>query len=238
MIRTTSSTTPIALLQQALDREASAKSREWWTRYMKGVIEFRGVGIPRIREVLEGWRRESGVSDLSIDEQFDLSLRLLRQPIAEDKLAGIVYLQQYLVDQVSWQDAVPSYAALFDDGSIYDWNICDWFCVRVLGPTIAESGMPAAREVSAWHRAENLWRARASAVAFVNLLRDSRYHPLVERSCAVLIGREERFTKTAVGWVMRELSRVDADRAATFIDRHREAFSREALRNATKYLDA
>jgi 3-methyladenine DNA glycosylase AlkD len=221
----------IARLQSLLDARASARSRDWWTRYMKGVIPFRGVGIPIIREVVADWRDAAA----PVEEQFETALALIRERMAEDKLAGVLYLQNYLIEPIPWRTALPRYAELFDEGSISDWNITDWFCVRVLGPTIQHHGLPCARAIASWHKAENLWRARASAVAFVNLTADPRFHDLFERSCTTLIRRDERFAKTAVGWVLRELSRHDRARVEAVIREHEAHFSRESLRNARKY---
>ena len=142
------------------------------------------------------WRDETA----SVDEQFDVALTLIREPVAEDKLAGVLYLQEYLTDRVPWRTALPRYAELFDSG------------------------------VAAWHKAENLWRARASAVAFVYLTADARFHDLIERSCTTLIRRDERFAKTAVGWVLRELSRHDPARVERFVREYQPHFSREYLR--------
>lgn len=225
----------IAQLQSALDAHASARTREWWSRYMKGVIPFRGVGIPVIRELVAQWRAQSRLDAAPVAQQFDVALTLIREPIAEDKLAGILYLQEHLVGRVAWRDAVPRYAELYDSGAIADWNICDWFCVRVLGSTIAHAPA-AARAIAAWHKADNLWRARSSAVAFVNLVADARHHDLIERACATLIAREERFAKTAVGWVLRELSKHDPERVRRFVQTHERLFSRESVKNATRHL--
>lgn len=109
---------------------------------MKGVIAFRGVGIPQIREVVGKWRPAAGLDSAPLQEQFDTAVALIREPVAEDKLAGIIYLQEYLNERIAWRAALPEYASLFDDGFIHDWSICDWFCVRVLGPTIRHRGLP------------------------------------------------------------------------------------------------
>jgi 3-methyladenine DNA glycosylase AlkD len=226
----------IAELQRALDAHADARTRDWWTRYLKNAIEYRGLGIPKIRELVAEWRAKNALDAAPPGEQFEIAIALLREPIAEDKLAGILYLQQYLVTEVAWREAVPRYAELFDEGFIHEWSTCDWFCVRVLGPTIAHNGLACAKAIASWHAAENLWRARASAVAFVYLVKDARWHDLIERSCATLIRREERFAKTAAGWVMRELSHHDPARVKRFVRKHEKNFSRESFKAATKFL--
>jgi len=51
----------IPQLQARLDQIASPQTRDWWQRYMRQVIPFRGVGIPQIREQLILWRAEEGI---------------------------------------------------------------------------------------------------------------------------------------------------------------------------------
>ena len=70
---------------------------------MKEVIPFRGVGIPANRELLAAWRKEYGIDKWSLERQLDIALEFFNEPIAEDKLAGILYLQKYLYDKwYSW----------------------------------------------------------------------------------------------------------------------------------------
>jgi len=222
-------------LQDALDRSSSAATRMWWERYLKGAIGFRGVGIPKIRAVLVDWRSNSGVGSWPLADQFALALRLFEEPMAEDKLAGILFLQEYLNDGLPWRESLGQFGSLFERGRIADWNTCDWFCVRVLGPMIAAHGGACARALSSWSRSPELWKARASVVGFVPVIAEPAHHPLVLRSSAVLIRREERFAKTAVGWILRELSKYDPGKVTAFVDEHLRYFSTESLRNALKY---
>lgn len=222
-------------LQLALDRASSAKSKSWWNRYLKGAIEFRGVGIPRIRSVLADWRCETGVDSRPTADQFRLALRLFEEPVAEDKLACILYLQEYLYDGIPWRESLRRYGSLFERGLIADWNTCDWFCVRVLGPTIAANGRGCAPAVAEWSASPRLWKARASVVSFVPLIAEPKYYPLVLRSSAVLIRRDERFAKTAVGWILRDLSKYDSRSVTEFVNENLAYFSTESIRNALKY---
>lgn len=223
-------------LQDTLDGLSSGATKAWWQRYLKGAIDFRGVGIPQIRSALADWRSAGGVASWPADDQFALALRLIEEPVAEDKLAGVLFLQEYLYGAVPWRESVRQYGSLFDRGLIADWNTCDWFCVRVLGPTIAAHGRACARTVSGWSRSPGLWKARASVIAFVPVMAQVGYHPLVLRSSAVLIRRDERFAKTAVGWILRELAKHDPGTVIAFVDEQLPYFSTERVRNALKHL--
>jgi 3-methyladenine DNA glycosylase AlkD len=227
----------IASLQTQLDGKANTKTRDWWQAYVKQSAPFRGVKMALIRTALHNWYAEQNIAaELDLGQQKDLALAFLRQKHAEDKIAGTLFLQEILLPlgAIEWQMDVPRFAALFAEGWIYDWNTCDWFCIKVLSPLIQQEGMACAEAIAAWRDAEPLWQARASVVAFVKVAANRNYYPLVEAACAVLIRRQERFAKTAVGWILRDISKHNADFVSAFIDDNLCHFSLESLRNATK----
>lgn len=223
--------------QRALDAEATEKTKQWWEKYMKGVIPFRGVGIPRNRELLAEWRISNGIDKWSLENQLELALTFFKEPIAEDKLAGILYIQNFLYNKLPWVMLLDRYKEIYQQKLIFDWNICDWFCVRVLGATVKENGEKCARVIADWKDAEYLWQARSSVVPFVNLVSESNYYPFIQEACAVLIDREERFAKTAVGWVLRDISKHDEEFVISFVESHLKSFSKESLNNALKYFE-
>lgn len=57
---------------------------------------------------------------------------------------------------IHWPDDLPRFAAMFQQGFIYDWNTCDWFCVRVLGPQAEQQGAECAQAIAAWRTTETL----------------------------------------------------------------------------------
>ena len=108
---------------------------------------------------------------LSVGQQKDLALMLLEADYTEDKLAGVLFLQEILLlaGALAWRSDLPRFARLFDEGYIRDWNICDWFCVKVLGSLVEQQGEACARAISEWPEANSVWQQRASVVAFADL---------------------------------------------------------------------
>lgn len=229
--------TLIRQFQNRLNTASSPETKAWWEKYMKGVIPFRGVGIPKNRELLALWRKENGIDRWPLEKQLELALSFFYEPAAEDKLAGILYLQCYLYNQFSWEGMLDRYEDIYAKALIFDWNICDWFCVRVLGPTIKKYGRPCAEVIASWKKSGNLWQARSSVVAFVKLPSENEYYPLIGDACAVLIKREERFAKTTVGWILRDISKHDRCFVKTFIQDNAAYFTKESLGNALKYFE-
>ncbi len=227
----------ILLLQGRLHKHADAKTKAWWENYVKDSAPFLGVKMALVRTEVHQWHQEQIEGELALPEQLDLALTLFEGAYTEEKLAGTLCLQEILLPAGALDCArdTTRFASLFDEGLIYDWNVCDWFCIKVLGSLIEEIGPDCAGRLAGWRDAENLWRARASLVAFVPVAADSAYYPAVEASCAALIGRPERFAKTAVGWILREISRHDEDFVREVLNANIRNFSAESLKNATKY---
>lgn len=232
----------VADLQARLQERASASKREWWERYPRGAASFRGVAMADIRTALHAWYEEHALAHREPLEQATLATTLIRREHTEDKLAGMLLLQEILLPagQPRHEDLLPAFSTLFDEGCLADWNAVDWFCVKVLGPLVERDGEPCARAIGDWRTASTVWQRRASAVAFVNLVKRDEPFPgffeLVMDSCKVLVGDPQRFSQTGAGWVLRELSTQDPEGVETFLADHLETMSREAIRNAVKKL--
>jgi len=226
----------IVSFQKLLEEISSKKKKEWWEKYMRNVIKFRGVGIPDIRKLQLNWYKEY-LQHLSYEEQIEIAIEFFREELAEDKLAGVLLFQNYLFDSMPTEYMLKQYETIFDENLIYDWNICDWFCVRVLNPTIKRDAINAVNIISSWKDEVNLWKARASVVSFIGLTKDSSYYSIIFENCSTLIKREERFAKTAVGWILHDIYKEDEEVVFEFINNNISYFDKESLKNSLKYAD-
>ncbi|MBE9033334.1 hypothetical protein IQ266_26730 [filamentous cyanobacterium LEGE 11480] len=71
---------------------------------------------------------------MSPETQIAIAFALLYADHGEDKLAGILLLQEQLIPQgaIRHTTHLPEFAQVFQDGTIHDWSTTDWFCMRVL----------------------------------------------------------------------------------------------------------
>ncbi len=66
---------------------------------------------------------------------------------------------------------------------------------------------------------------------------DSRtYYPEIGELCGVLLRRKERFAKTAVGWILRDISKYDIQFVRQLIENNIKGFTAKSLKNAIRYL--
>ena len=233
----------IEMIQRSLEDRATARTRRWWERYLRGTATFRGVKMADVRRVVHGWNRTDG-ADFTAAAKKELAIALLREEATEDKLAGMLFLSEVLLPagDLGLRD-VARFAGLFRDGSLADWNACDWFCVKVLGPLAEQAGPRCARTIADWRSSGNLWQRRAAGVTFIPVAKRgdenfSGFTTLLLRVCDATVRDPDRFAQTGTGWVLRELSMAEPDRVSQFVAKRLDHFSAEALRAATSKLDA
>ncbi len=202
---------------------------------MKGEIPFIGVGTPEIRNLFLDRDRETSFADLPMNRQVALVNGLIRGRYAEEKLAAILYIQLFWMDRMENKFLLNLVTDWFDDRHIHDWNTTDWLSVRILSPLVDSGDEKVLWKLKQWNRDGYLWKARASLVPFARAESIAQHGRVIERFSDLLIRREERFAKTAVGWVLREYSKHDPEFVLAFLSRHVKYTSAEVKRNALKY---
>lgn len=229
-------------LGKRLERDATAKTRAFWNRYLKGELSFRGVPMRTIRSGVNAFWAERHLDDVRFESQRALALHLLTRPLGEDKIAGILILELKLIKGLGVQD-LPAMAKLFDQKHIADWSTTDWMAVKVLAKLLKFNAEPSkmARAIAGWRKSSNLWQRRAAAVAFVPSakLGNRNFSGFVDvcLSLANALLRDmsaQRFAQTGAGWLLRELwlgARVDVER---FLRDTLALWSREGIRCATE----
>jgi 3-methyladenine DNA glycosylase AlkD len=222
-------------IAEELRKSGNPEKAEWWNRYLKGEIPFIGVGIPEIRRVFLEKDRVAAFGDLPLNRQFSLVNGLMRGRFAEEKLAAILYIQLFWLDRMRHGFLMNLFSDWFDDRYIFDWNTTDWLCVKILTPMVDSANPELIWKLKQWCRDPYLWKARASLVPFAQARTITDHAREIEWIAGILIRREERFAKTAVGWVLREYSRHDIDFVLAFLSKYVKHTPTEVKRNALKY---
>ena len=221
-------------IQQQISQRENRDKAKWLENYVKHDIQSLGVGIPEIRDIIRQAEREHRLTQLPISEQTEMLNDLMRQPITEYKLAAILFVQLY------WKTSEPDatmrmISGWFDQRWISDWNVCDWLCVRLLSPLV-DTQPTIIDELSRWNTDPYLWKARASLVPFAQCKSIGQHREMIAELSKTLIQRDERFCKTAVGWVMREYSKIDPLFVTDFLEKYQEWTTTEVIKNARKYM--
>jgi 3-methyladenine DNA glycosylase AlkD len=222
-------------LVQELKVRAVPQKADWWNTYLKGEIRFVGTSLPEIRKLLKEKIMNEGLDQLPMNQQVGLVNGLMRSDLAEHKLAAILYLQLCWLGKQKNAFLISLVSDWFTDRYIYDWNTTDWLSVKVLAPLLDSGDEQVIWTLKKWNHDPYLWLARASLVPFALSSRIEKHTRSIERFSDILIRREERFAKTAVGWVLREYSKIDEEFVLDFLSKHVKYTTWEVKRNALKY---
>ena len=122
-----------------------------------------------------------------------LACNLIQEPLAEDKFAGIVYIQKYLLNSVPPETILKKSDVLFKNNHFKEWSTTDWFCVRVLDPLLMKTNISFAKNIAKWSRSKNFWQRRASIISFRHRSNERTYHVMIEKIISELVKEQERF---------------------------------------------
>ena len=226
----------IKKLQTRLEEVSDEKTKKWFEDYLKNVISYRGVKTPAVARIVAQWRVDEAVDKLPLEKQMEMACDLIREEKAEDKLAGIVYIQKYLSARVEAGILLRNFNGLYSQGAFCNWSTTDWFCIRVLDPLIMKSEDTAAREIGSWYKSGNLWQRRSSVVSFRGSAKENKHMAIIKRNIASLVKEDERFIQTAIGWLVSDLSRCYPGEANNIVSEHFSDLSYEVINRHTKYL--
>lgn len=217
---------------KALSNPDKAK---WQENYVKHNTKAYGVGIPDIRKIIKRTEKENSLGKLPIKSQISVLDDLMKHNYTEPKLAAILYIQLFWKDDYPIQ-TINAISNWFNQEWIFDWNICDWLCVRILSPLVDKEPVLIIPELKVWQNDDYLWKARAALVPFAQCKTIENHKDLIHNISINLIKREERFCKTAVGWVLRQYSKIDKDFVIQFLQKYENFTTKEVVNNAEKYL--
>lgn len=207
--------------------------KTWWENYLKHGSCFWGLSFAQVEQEFKLWYQKNKLATHSHEQLLQLALHLFAQKHTEEKLAAILLLEKHVCLHLPWTKLLVSFRVLWERKLIHDWYVCDAFCLRVLRKLLLKHGTVCARRLVSQCRAPYVWQARSAVVPFVGNAED--YQDLVFSACWHLIRSEERFAKTAVGWLLRELSRTSPLIVVQFLNRRRKYLTAEVIDNALKY---
>nr|NLI49321.1 DNA alkylation repair protein [Propionibacterium sp.] len=152
---------------------------------------------------------------------------LLDSPFHEHRLVGAILLANRFraADTAARAEVLARYLAALERGAINNWDLVDVSAAQVLG---------AGGEEELWRTLAStgsLWQRRAAAIATFAPLRAGDSGPSLRTARILLHDRHDLIHK-AVGWVVRDVGKVDAAAQRAFLDRWAPEMPRTMLRYA------
>jgi len=146
------------------------------------------------------------VKNLSCREAFALAQMLYKDKIEDTILAGNFVLQNK-IDCIG-----KSELPLLDKALDYfcSWSTIDDFCIDVLQPILLKYPKDTLRFLKKWNQSKNMWKRRASVVAFVRKVGENgEFTNEALALCENLIFDKEDLVQKGVGWCLKDVMRGD-----------------------------
>lgn len=211
-------------LDGSTERAANQKA------YLKSDLDFFGVSVPVVRAALKRESKENPVVDHR--DLLRTSLGCFDSSHFEMQLFGVLLLDKYM------PLLVPGDLSHIE---LLIRKCSTWALVDPLskpGAFLVDNGMPGVGEIlDRWSVDENFWLRRMSLlVLMAGLRRNDEYWDRFVRYADSMIEEREFFVRKAIGWVLRDLSKLRPEPVAEYVRRHILVISGVTFREAVKYL--
>lgn len=186
-------------------------------QYGEGDI-FLGIKVPVQRQVAEKY------SDLSLAEIKEL----LNSKIHEKRLVALLILiKKYkLADENSKKRLVDFY--LKNTKHINNWDLVDLSCHYILGDYLLYKPRQVLYKLA---KSKNLWERRIAIISTFVFIRNNEYGDTLKIS-EILLNDEHDLIHKAVGWMLREVGKMDKAVLEKFLQKHYKNMPRTMLRYA------
>jgi len=199
-------------------------------KYMKGQYEYFGIKSPLRKELSRTFILKNGLPDEEDIEEvakdcWDFPEREY-QYFAMELLAKVakkgeicrVDLYEYLVLNKSW------------------WDTVDFIATNLVGVHFIKFPSAILPYTEKWMDSNNMWLQRTSLLYQLKYRKDTDLTLLVnyiER----LFGSKEFFINKAIGWILREYSKTNAQWVVNYVEKNEKNLANLSKREALKWLN-
>jgi 3-methyladenine DNA glycosylase AlkD len=215
----------IAKLSQILANNADKENAKFMKKYMKDLFPFFGIKSPLRKEIFKQFIKNEGIP--SIVELSDVVYALYNRPVRE-----LHYFAMELVDKYS-RKLDDSGIKLFEHiiVTMSWWDTVDYIAAHSLSQYFKiHPGMkrPVTKQ---WMDSGNIWLQRSCILFQLKYKKDTDLE-LLYSFIHELRQSNEFFIQKAIGWILREYSKINPDEVYKFVrsTQLKPLSSREALR--------
>jgi len=216
-------------LTKELKHEGDPERAEKEKRYLKSDLEHLGVSVPKIRKAAKAIHKRESLSHAALLALVD---ELYGRPVHELRMAAVELL--VLEKARMAPDDLDLVERLIRASRT--WALVDPLAISVAGDLVA-SQRKLARTLDRWAKDEDFWIRRSAILALLKPLRTGAGDwKRFTRYADAMLEEKEFFIRKAIGWVLREAGRKDADRVAEWITPRASRASGVTIREAVKPL--
>jgi 3-methyladenine DNA glycosylase AlkD len=218
----------IKALEDTFQKQVDPQRSSWQQAYMKNQFVFLGIQKPQRSQLEKVLFKQYSLTNH--DDLIKIITLLWQKEEREFHYTGceIAYyykklwnadslnIFEYMIRNKSWWDSVDDIAA------------------NLVGPLVFKYPELVSL-MDQWIDDDNLW-IRRSALLFQLRWKKQTDEQRLFSYCIKRMHEKDFFIRKAIGWVLREYSKTNAEAVRMFIDTHRSQLSGLSIREASKYL--
>jgi 3-methyladenine DNA glycosylase AlkD len=219
-------------LRKRFRAAGSAEDAGWQKAYMKSALAFHGVSSAEMREAArEVLGADGGMEGAMVRAVVD---HLSRSAWFDVRSVGLAMLERQA--KTLGPADLPWLIELVRRGGC--WAHVDGLATNVIGAVVTAHPRTLA-SLPRWARDDDFWVRRTALLAQERELKRGRGDfALFERIAAPMLEEKEFFIRKAIGWVLRETSKLRPELPYQFLLANRARVSGLTLREGAKYLPA
>ena len=206
---------------QALRDAADPERARGQQAYMKSEMPFHGVKVPAVRKIVAEVVRARPLPDADTWEQGVLGLWRSAER-REERYAAVELLNHAW--HRKWLE--PSRIAMVEEMVVTGawWDYVDAIASVAVGEMLARHFTETATLLRQWGNDADIWKRRTAILAQLKRGKstdEELLFELIEPS----IDEREFFLRKAIGWALRQHSRVNPDGVVAYVERHAQRLS-------------
>lgn len=220
----------------ALAERADPARAEPMARYMRDQFPFLGVMAPAQKAV---WRRMAADLPRHLPEPVvvEAARALWRRPEREHQYLACTLVNRHATQPAQAPGASPAFLdtveALITSRSW--WDTVDSLATHAVSALVAHHRELRPR-MDAWLAGDDVWLTRSALLHMVGW-KAATDGDWLFAACLARADHPDFFVRKAIGWALRELSKVDADAVVSFVAAHERELSGLSRREALVWLE-
>jgi len=202
-------------------------------KYMKSLLPFHGVRVPEVRRIARSVARAHPIAD---SEQLEREvLTIWRTATHREQRYGAIELA-YAPPYRQW--LIPDRLPMLDEMVVTGawWDYVDQLAAKHLGHLLANYQTEIKPVLLAWSTDPDIWRRRTAILSQLRFKQDTDVdflQTVIEPS----LGESEFFLRKAIGWALREYSKVDPHFVTEYVATNQARLSPLSRREALKAIE-
>lgn len=198
--------------QLSLDLQAAANPvvAAGAKKYMKDQSDFFGVKSPVRKEILSSFITKNKLPDISQIEEF--AALCWNSPQREMQYCCMEIM--YRMRRKFTPEHLPLFEKLIQQKGW--WDSVDFLAPSLAGFVLKNNPEIVDDVINRWQKHENMWMRRSAILHQLKYKRDTNQERLFA-TCRLLAHEKEFFIRKAIGWALREYSKVNPEAVTQFV---------------------